>query len=119
MNVYKLFTTHYGSSDFSKGRFEDSKKIASIYFFLHEDPIERRFSDWHPAPRRQYVITLRGILEFTVTNGQSFILRPGDVLIADDVLSTGHKWRMISEESWIRAYIVLTENDTDGFIANP
>ena len=38
--------------------------------------------DWHAAPRRQYVVTLSGTLEFTTRDGEVFILRPGDVLLA-------------------------------------
>ena len=91
--------------------------MASAYFFFQQDPPERRSYDWHPAPRAQYVITLKGTIEFTVTDGSSFVIEPGDVLIAKDVLGSGHKWKMISEEGWTRVYIALHDEDEDGFEA--
>jgi hypothetical protein len=32
----------------------------------------------------QYVITLSGTLEFTTRDGETFVLRPGEVLLAAD-----------------------------------
>lgn len=115
MKAYRLFTTSEGASAFQKGTVKDLMQMETQYFFFQQDPPERRSFDWHPAPRFQYVITLRGIIEFTVTDGSTFILHPGDVLIAQDTDSTGHKWRMLSEDSWARVYLVLNEGVLDGF----
>lgn len=115
MKAYRLFTTTDGASTFQKGQVKDLNQLQAEYFFFQQDPAERRGFDWHPAPRAQYVITLRGTIEFTVTDGTSFVLNPGDVLIAQDVASTGHKWRMLGEDSWARTYIVLKDGEDDGF----
>lgn len=61
----------------------------------------------HTAPQRNYVLTLRGTLEFTTSLGDVFTLRPGDVLLAEDVSGHGHSWKMLGDEPWIRAYVVL------------
>jgi len=66
--------------------------------------------DWHTAPHRQYVITLTGTLEFTTRDGETFVLAPGDVLIAEDTTGTGHRWRLIDDQPWRRAYIELAES---------
>src|SRR5262249_22617077 len=50
-----------------------------------------------------YVITLSGTLEFTTRDGETFIMRPGDVLVAIDHVGTGHKWRLIDDQPWRRA----------------
>jgi quercetin dioxygenase-like cupin family protein len=63
--------------------------------------------DWHTAPRVQYVITLTGTLEFTTRDGETFILHPGDVLLAADTTSSGHRWRLIDDQPWRRVYVVL------------
>jgi hypothetical protein len=115
MKAYRLFTTADGGSAFEEGTINRLQHLSSDYFFIAEDAPERTAFDWHPAPKRQYVLTLRGVLEFTVTDGSTFILRPGDVLIATDTTGTGHKWRRTSEESWVRTYIVLEEGTDDGF----
>ena len=116
MNAYRLYNTSEGNSAFQKGTVKDLLQLEAAYFFFQEDGPERRGFDWHPAPRAQYVITLRGKLEFTVTDGSSFIIEPGDVLIAKDVNGTGHKWKVLGEDSWARIYIVLKDDQDDGFI---
>ena len=63
--------------------------------------------DWHTAPLRQYVITLSGTLEFTTRDGETFVLRPGDVLLAADTTGSGHRWRLIDDQPWRRLYVEL------------
>ncbi len=63
--------------------------------------------DWHVAPCRQYVITLSGTLEFVTRDGETFTLRPGDVLLAEDTAGTGHRWRLTDDQPWRRMYVEL------------
>lgn len=62
---------------------------------------------WHPAPTRQFVITLRGTLDFQTKAGAHFTIRPGDILIAEDTAGSGHSWRLVDDEPWCRAYVIL------------
>ena len=64
--------------------------------------------DWHTAPCDQFVITLSGTLEFTTRDGETFVLRPGDVLFAADTTGTGHRWRLIDDQPWRRLYVELS-----------
>ncbi len=72
--------------------------------------------EWHQDPEPRYVITLAGTLEFETESGATFTLRPGDILIAQDNSGTGHKWRLIGEEPWRRAYVVYEEGADLGFV---
>jgi uncharacterized cupin superfamily protein len=63
--------------------------------------------DWHVAPRRQYVLTLSGHLEFTTRGGETFSLAAGDVLLAEDTTGGGHEWRIVGPDPWRRAYVSL------------
>ena len=56
------------------------------------------FSDYHNAPRRQYVVNMNGIAEFEVADGTVVRLFPGDVLIAEDLTGHGHIARSIGDE---------------------
>ncbi|MFB0493541.1 quercetin dioxygenase-like cupin family protein [Methylobacterium sp. OAE515] len=62
---------------------------------------------WHPAPTKQFVITLRGTLDFQTKAGAHFTIRPGDILIAEDTAGSGHSWRLVNDEPWCRAYVIL------------
>lgn len=64
---------------------------------------------WHQDPVPRFVITLSGTLEFETKSGATFIIRPGDVLLAQDNSGSGHKWRLIGDEPWRRAYVVYED----------
>jgi quercetin dioxygenase-like cupin family protein len=63
--------------------------------------------DWHPAPRKQYVVTLSGTIEFTFGNYEILVVKPGDVFLANDLEGKGHKWKIIGNDSWRRLYVHL------------
>jgi len=46
--------------------------------------------DWHPAPRRQYIINLDGGVKITASDGQSRIIGAGEVLLVEDTSGKGH-----------------------------
>lgn len=71
--------------------------------------------DWHTAPTHQLVLTLGGTLEFEMRDGARFVIRPGDVLLAEDTTGTGHRWRVIGDEPWRRAYVILPTDLEVGF----
>ena len=66
--------------------------------------------DRHTAPQKNFVLTLRGTLEFTTSLGATFLLKPGDILLAEDVTGHGHSWKMIGDEPWVRAYVTIPTN---------
>ena len=68
--------------------------------------------DWHTAPHEQYVVTLSGTLEFTTRDGESFVLRPGDVLWAADTTGSGHRWSLIDDQPWRRMYVTLASQNS-------
>jgi hypothetical protein len=53
--------------------------------------------DIHPAPRRQFVVVLRGEMEIETARSGSHRLQPGDVMLADDVRTPGHHTRDVGE----------------------
>jgi hypothetical protein len=46
--------------------------------------------DWHPAPRRQYIINLEGGVEVTAGDGEKRVIGTGEVLLVEDVTGKGH-----------------------------
>jgi hypothetical protein len=71
---------------------------------------------WHDAPVRQFVLTLGGTLEFETRSGATFVIRPGDILLAEDTTGSGHRWRLVGNDPWRRAYVVLPAGLQTSFI---
>jgi hypothetical protein len=51
----------------------------------------------HEAPRRQFILVLRGVLEIETSLGERHELNAGDVMLADDVGSKGHFSRDVGD----------------------
>ena len=67
------------------------------------------FSDWHIAPRRQYIITLSGEAEIGLKDGTVYRLRAGDVNLAEDLTGDGHTTRVVSDVPRVTATVHLDE----------
>ena len=52
--------------------------------------------DWHPAPRRQYIINLDAGVEITVSDGETRVIGAGEVLLVEDTTGKGHISRAVS-----------------------
>jgi quercetin dioxygenase-like cupin family protein len=118
IKAYKLYTGPDGNSHVETGFVKEHEPDAVHAIHFAETAAHGNF-DWHNAPEAQYVITLSGTLEFTLRDGHSFILRPGEVLIALDTTGAGHKWRMLGDEPWQRAYVVLKAGAGKLFLPGP
>ena len=46
--------------------------------------------DWHPAPRRQYIINLDAGVQITASDGESRVIGAGEVILVEDVSGKGH-----------------------------
>src|SRR4029077_9832841 len=71
--------------------------------------------EWQSDLMPQYVITSSVVLEFTTVGGETFTLRPGDVLLAEDHTGSGHKWRLTNDEPWNRANVIFKEGANTQF----
>ena len=65
---------------------------ASGIIFRENDPDYNL--DWHPAPRRQYVIMHEGLVEIEVGSGEKRVFKPGDIMLAEDTTGQGHRSRI-------------------------
>ena len=46
--------------------------------------------DWHPAPRRQYIINLDAGVEITASDGEARRIGAGEVILVEDTRGKGH-----------------------------
>lgn len=67
-------------------------------------------SEWHPAPKRQFVFYLSGTIEAEVSDGEVRQFGPGSITLVEDTYGKGHKSRAIGNEKVI-CVIVQLEDD--------
>ena len=102
MKIIRLYTgadneSHFEEIDVElnpRGRnaFSDLQPAEGVMF---RRALETHHSDYHPAPRRQYVITLSGQVEIETGDGTVRRFGPGDVMLADDTTGRGHMTRVV------------------------
>lgn len=67
------------------------------------------FLDWHPAPRRQFVVTLSGEGEVELEGGKKIRLGPGHILLVEDTTGQGHISRAVGTKDRISLFIPLAD----------
>ena len=112
MQIVRVYSGNDGES-----HFEDltADQLAEIVNNLGEGPVNLlqrpspSFSDYHTAPRRQYVVNLSGIAEFETADGSKRRMVPGDVLVAEDLTGHGHIARSIGDEFRVSLAVPLAD----------
>ncbi len=101
--------THFGDEDLlwqSDGKqklatpFLDAEKIGFMRL-----PQGYR-TDWHPAPRKQFVMVLNGVMEVEAGDGQRRKFVAGSVLLVSDTQGHGHRTNVLGNQDvffvWVR-----------------
>lgn len=70
------------------------------------------YIDWHPAPTKQFVITLSGESEIELEGGKKLRLGPGHILLAEDTTGQGHISRAVGSGDRISLFVPLADNAT-------
>ena len=68
-----------------------------------------QFIDWHPAPRRQFVITLSGHAEIEASDGEIRQIGPGTIMLAEDTTGKGHISRGVGKDERLSIFIPLAD----------
>ena len=63
--------------------------------------------DWHPAPRRQYVINLDIALDVTAGDGETRHIGPGEVVLVEDTTGKGHITRFAGDAMRRSLFVAL------------
>ena len=67
------------------------------------------FLERHPAPRRQFLVTLSGSWEIEASNGVKRVFKTGDVMLADDTSGEGHTSRVLGNEPHVFMTVPLAD----------
>ncbi|HEY3809697.1 MAG TPA: hypothetical protein VGL50_07165 [Steroidobacteraceae bacterium] len=57
--------------------------------------------DWHVAPRRQFMLCVRGIVEITAGDGEKRRMTPGQFMLLEDTSGRGHRTHAAGAEDHV------------------
>ena len=98
MKIHRLYVDQQGESHFQDvevkyiessraGRLSERLPATGIIFREVQPDYDL---DWHPAPRRQYIINLDAGVQITASDGESRRIGAGEVLLVEDTWCKGH-----------------------------
>ena len=99
---FKDETIKYEDSDVPDFEATPFTKASSISFTRTAATLD---TDWHPAPRRQWVLILSGTLEVEVQDGEIRRFPSGSVFFVEDTSGKGHKTRVVGGKEVLAAWI--------------
>jgi len=107
MKIIRLYADDKGESHFQdieveleaptpSGRVSARQPATGIIF--REVPGEYDL-DWHPAPRRQYIINLDAGVQLTASDGEVRRVKAGEVVLVEDTWGKGHLSKAIENKT--------------------
>jgi hypothetical protein len=112
MKTFRLYTGKDGQSHIEPIDLARTpswtKGLATTQISFRESAVGN-FIDWHPAPRRQFVIILAGQLEIGLGDGSKQVFGPGDARLVEDTTGQGHTTRVHGSVPCLTATIPLEE----------
>src|SRR5207244_11262389 len=106
MRIHNLYTDASGQSHFRDIEVEWveesrsgklSKRLPATGIIFREVPPTYDL-DWHPAPRRQYIIILDAGVEITASDGEVRKIGAGEVFLVEDTTGKGHLSKAIDNK---------------------
>jgi hypothetical protein len=106
MRIHNLYTDAHGESHFRDIEVEWaeetragklSKRLPATGIIFRQVPPTYDL-DWHPAPRRQYIINLDAGVQITASDGESRVIGAGEVILVEDVKGKGHLSKAVGQQ---------------------
>jgi hypothetical protein len=105
MKYLRLYTgadgeTHFDEHEMSMGSVPGRnspghawKSGSEAVFLSSKQDSGQALDVWHPAPDRQFIVTLAGETEIEASDGEIRRFGPGDILLVEDTTGKGHRTR--------------------------
>ena len=106
MRIHNLYEDEFGQSHFrdievewvSEGRGGKlSERLPATGIIFRQVQPDYQLN-WHPAPRRQYIINLDAGVEITASDGEARIIAAGEVILVEDTSGEGHMSKAVDEQ---------------------
>ena len=103
MHIHNIYADDDGEShfrdieiewvkDLGHGQLSDRMSATGIIFRKTSGDYDL---DWHPAPRRQYIVNLDAAVQVTASDGEVRVIRAGEVFLVEDTFGKGHLSRSV------------------------
>ena len=98
MRIHNLYTDEHGESHFRDIEVEwaeirpsrkYSARLPATGIIFRETAADYDL-DWHPAPRRQYIVNLDAGVKITASDGEAREIGAGEVILVEDTHGKGH-----------------------------
>ena len=98
MRIHNLYTDEDGESHFRDIEIEweeeqnfskYSKRMPANGIIFRETSGDYDL-DWHPAPRRQYIVNLDAGAKLTASDGETRVIGAGEIILVEDIDGKGH-----------------------------
>jgi hypothetical protein len=105
MKIHRLYTDETGESHFADEEIEFveatrsgrlSKRFPVTGLIFREVPPTYDL-DWHPAPRRQYIVNLDNGVQLTASDGESRVIGAGEIVLVEDTTGKGHLSKAVND----------------------
>ena len=110
MGIFRMYTGEDGKSHIDELDLSNHPELTSgtpTQDITFREWAPGHFIDWHPAPKRQYIISLSGTIEIGLEDGTTHRFRPGDARLVEDITGKGHTTLVPGDEPSISAVIPL------------
>ena len=106
MRIHNLYTDKNGESHFRdiEIEWEDernfskySKRMPATGIIFRETSGDYDL-DWHPAPRRQYIVNLDAGAKLTASDGETRIIGAGEIILVEEIDGKGHLSQSVNGE---------------------
>ena len=112
MGIYRLYSGDDGHSHIEELGLDSHPELTSaqnVSTVTFREWAAGHFIDWHPAPRRQYIISLTGQIEIGLGDGTTWSFGPGDARLVEDTTGHGYTTRVTSEGPSIHVVVPLAD----------
>ena len=98
MRIHNLYTDEDGESHFRdiEIEWEEERNFSKYSNRMPANGIIFRETsgdydlDWHPAPRRQYIVNLDAGAKLTASDGETRVIGAGEIILVEDIDGKGH-----------------------------
>ena len=98
MRIHNLYTDANGESHFrdievewaEEKHFSKMSNRLPATGIIFRETVADYDLDWHPAPRRQYIINLDAGVKLTASDGESRVIGAGEIVLVEDIKGKGH-----------------------------